>query len=197
MGVTFDAVLHAVAEHEPRVVDDPPVWQAATALILHDHAQHGPEILFIERTSRPGDRWSGQMALPGGKRDPQDDDLATTARRETFEEVGIELGAPVARLDDVHGRGPMPGIVAPFVFTVPERPPLVPEPSEVADAVWIPLGHALAAENAVRYRYRGMIGPFPGVRYDRFTVWGLTHGILDDFCRVIGEELPRPGFTFG
>jgi 8-oxo-dGTP pyrophosphatase MutT (NUDIX family) len=196
MRPTLDAVVDAVRRHQPALAAEPPPWQAATALILHDHAEHGPEILFIERTSRPGDRWSGQMALPGGRRDPHDADLAATARREAFEEVGVRLPEPVGRLDDVHGRGPLQGLVAPFVFTVPERPELVPQPSEVAEALWIPVAHALDAGNTVRYRYRGL-GPFPGVRYDGRTVWGLTHGILTDFCRVIGEELPRPRFTIG
>lgn len=194
--VPLDRILSAVASHEPEVVPEPPAWQAATALILtEDAAEEGPSLLFIERTSRPGDRWSGQMAFPGGKRDPEDPHLADTARRETLEEVGIELGDPVGRLDDVHGRGPLPGVVAPFVFSLPERPGLRIEPREVESAVWIPLAHALSGDNAVRYRYRGL-GPFPGIRFDRYTVWGLTHGILTDFCSVIGEELPRPRFTF-
>lgn len=194
--VPLDRILDAVAAHEPEVLDEPPAWQAATALILAEDADAGPSLLFIERTSRPGDRWSGQMAFPGGKRDPVDDHLRDTARRETLEEVGIALDEPVGRLDDVHGRGPLPGVVAPFVFALPERPELHLQPSEVESAVWIPLAHALAGDNAVRYRYRGL-GPFPGIRFDRYTVWGLTHGILTDFCRVIGEELPRPRFTFG
>lgn len=190
------SIVAALRRHEPAVLADPPPWQAATALILHDHAEHGPEILFIERTVRDGDRWSGQMALPGGKRDDDDPDLAATARREAHEEVGVVLPTPVARLDDVSGRGPLEGVVAPFVFTVPERPALVPAPLEVATAVWIPLRHVLDAANAVRYRY-GSLGPFAGIRYERFTVWGLTHGILSDFCRVLGQELPRPRFTIG
>lgn len=194
--LALDVILDAVAAHEPQVLDELPAWQAATALILADEPDAGPSLLFIERTSRAGDRWSGQMAFPGGKRDPEDRDLAETARRETREEVGIELGEPVGRLDDVTGRGPLPGVVAPFVFALPERPELRIEPSEVESAVWIPLAHALSYDNAVRYRYRGL-GPFPGIRFDRYTVWGLTHGILTDFCSVIGEELPRPRFTMG
>lgn len=194
--VTLDRIIDAVTSHRPQLLDDPPPWQAATALILHDHAELGPEILFIERVSRPGDRWSGQMAFPGGKRDPDDPDLSFTARREAHEEVGVALGEPVARLDDVHGRGPLKGVVAPFVFTVEERPLITPQPSEVADTVWIPLAHALSAESAVRYRYNG-IGPFAGIRYERYTVWGLTHGILADFATILGEELPRPRFTMG
>lgn len=50
-----------------------------------------PEVLFIKRASREGDRWTGHVALPGGRRDPEDKDDTAAAVRETAEEVGIEL----------------------------------------------------------------------------------------------------------
>jgi 8-oxo-dGTP pyrophosphatase MutT (NUDIX family) len=49
------------------------------------------EILFIKRAGRAGDRWSGHVALPGGKRDPQDASDRVAAIRETQEEVGLDL----------------------------------------------------------------------------------------------------------
>lgn len=59
-----------------------------------DWVQSGdPEALFIKRTSRKGDRWGGQVALPGGGRDPEDEDDRATAIRETAEEVGLDLTA--------------------------------------------------------------------------------------------------------
>lgn len=50
-----------------------------------------PEVLFIKRASRKGDRWTGHVALPGGGRDPEDENDRATAVRETWEEVGIDL----------------------------------------------------------------------------------------------------------
>ena len=50
-----------------------------------------PEVLFIKRAGRAGDRWSGHTALPGGKRDPEDADDLAAAVRETKEEVGLDL----------------------------------------------------------------------------------------------------------
>ena len=185
----IDRIVAAVGSHDPELVTSAS-WEAATALVLVDHG-HGPDVLFIERTSRPGDRWSGQMALPGGRREPRDPDLAATAARETREEVGVSLPDPVGRLDDHRERFGR-GFVATFVYTLEERPDLVPEPREVASALWIPLSHLLHPTSAVRYRYRGL-GPFAGIEHDGRTVWGLTLGILQGFADIIGAEIPQPG----
>ncbi|KAI1006058.1 hypothetical protein K3495_g2166 [Podosphaera aphanis] len=54
--------------------------------------QYGdPEVAFIKRASREGDRWTSHVALPGGKRDPEDKDDQTVAVRETAEEIGLDL----------------------------------------------------------------------------------------------------------
>jgi 8-oxo-dGTP pyrophosphatase MutT (NUDIX family) len=163
-------------------------WQAATALVVARGPEH-LEVAFIERTHRPGDRWSGQMALPGGKRDPDDDDLAATAVREAREEVGLALPGPVGRLDDQGGRVHR-GIVATYVFTLEDRPAMTPHPGEVADALWIPLPALFAPDAAVRYRWAGM--RFPGLAHDGRVIWGLTHRILGSFAGAVGLRLPHP-----
>lgn len=51
------------------------------------------QILFIKRARRIGDRWSGDIAFPGGKHDfnlDRNDDYRT-AVRETKEEIGLDL----------------------------------------------------------------------------------------------------------
>lgn len=52
-----------------------------------------PEVLFIKRASRQGDRWTGHIALPGGKRDLEDLSDKATSLRETREEIGLALNA--------------------------------------------------------------------------------------------------------
>jgi 8-oxo-dGTP pyrophosphatase MutT (NUDIX family) len=64
-----------------------------------------PEVVFIKRAAREGDRWTSHVALPGGKRDPEDEDDKATAVRETSEEIGLDL----------NGRDAM------FVGNLPER----------------------------------------------------------------------------
>lgn len=163
-------------------------WQAAVALVLAP-GRDGLAIAFIERTHRPGDRWSGHMALPGGKRDPADRDLAETAARESAEEVALALPDPIGRLADQRGRTSA-GLVATFVFALDERRPLRPHPAEVAAADWIALAWLFDPANAVRQRWAGI--PFPGIGHRDRIIWGLTHRILDDFGTSVGLTLPRP-----
>lgn len=191
--VTLAEVVDAVQRHSPVVVADAGGWQAATALVLADVDRDGAaDVLFIERVARRGDRWSGQMALPGGKRDPQDADLEATAVRETLEEVGVALPPAVGRLDDLRPSGPgREGHVATTVHVLDHRPDTVPEPGEVEAVVWIPLHHLFDRANAVRH-FHGAVGPFAGIRHGEHTVWGLTLGTLRNLARILGRELPRP-----
>lgn len=179
-----------VSAYEPDLRPARRGWQAATALILHDAGGLGPEVLFIERATRRDDRWSGQMALPGGRHELRDQDLAATAVREAREEVGVELAAPIGRLDDQSGRA-SGGRVATFVFELAGVPDLAPDPAEVQTAVWIPVAELVSPSAAIRHEYRAL-GRFPAIRYERFTIWGLTHRILTNFVEVVGARLADP-----
>lgn len=52
--------------------------------------------MFIKRASRRKDPWSGDIALPGGRRDPEDTSDCHAAIREVREEVGLDLSEDVA-----------------------------------------------------------------------------------------------------
>lgn len=177
-------VLERVRAHEPaRKPQSKRGFAAATAMILAGGAD--PSMLIIERASRPGDRWSGDAALPGGKRDPGDIDLLTTARRETLEEVAITLPTnAIGQLDDVGGRA-HPGHVTTYVFHIPEPLPTVPEPSEVARALWIPL--SVLADPSRRGRHPTRMGPFPAIVHEGLTIWGMTYGIVQRFIEITTE----------
>ena len=73
-----------------------------------------------------------------------------------------------------------PIAVRPFVFSLPDRPPLTPNP-EVADVRWVPLDHLLAPRDlslrSARGSGRAPRGSRLPARRDRI-VWGMTERIL-------------------
>ncbi len=180
-GLPDAATLAArVSSHVPRLGG---VHWAATALVLTDTPE-GPEVLMIRRLAREGDRWSGDMALPGGKRDQTDTDVVHTAARETWEETRVRVGEPVGRLDDLEGR-PFGNRIATVVFTVQGRPEPVPEPREVAAAMWLPVAALADPANRTWHRYGGIV-PFPSITVHEHMIWGLTHRLLTHFLAVAG-----------
>jgi 8-oxo-dGTP pyrophosphatase MutT (NUDIX family) len=147
-------------------------------------------VLLIRRAERTGDPWSGHMALPGGRRDPEDEDLTATAMRETAEEVGLELprASLLGTLDDVVPRTPVlpPIAVRPCVFALPARPPLTLNP-EVAAARWVSLDHLLHPDtyHSVRIQIRGENRAFPAYQLEDAIVWGMTERVVTSLLAQI------------
>jgi 8-oxo-dGTP pyrophosphatase MutT (NUDIX family) len=184
--------------HAPKLAEPAAdVFAAAVAIAFCAPREGEVSLLFIERALREGDPWSGHMAFPGGRRDRADSDLAATAAREAQEEVGLRLGAPLARLDDFENtRNPRvpPLVVSPFVYELGRLPELAPN-REVQSTVWIPVPWLLHPDAAVDYRFEreAQSFVFPALRYGRYTVWGLTYRILVNLFALLGRELrPAP-----
>lgn len=189
--ITLAAARRALRDHRPRPVQAPEARPAAVALTLFED-RHGLEVLLIRRAERPGDPWSGQIALPGGRRDAADADLAATAVRETREETGLDLSAAerLGVLDDLHPRTPTlpPVVVRPFVFAPPQRGPFVLS-DEVQRAFWLPLARLFApgARRAITLTLRGEERTFPAYLVDEEVIWGMTERILTPFLELVSR----------
>jgi 8-oxo-dGTP pyrophosphatase MutT (NUDIX family) len=160
-------------------------WQAATALVL----AAGPddvEVAIIERSQRAGDRWSGHLALPGGRRDDVDATLADTAAREAREEVGLDLGRPLGCIA-AHRARIRPGVVACYAFALDQPLAMTPQPREVANAWWVPLGELTDPANATTIRHTGV--RFPAIDVHGRALWGLTLKTLEHFAALAEVEL--------
>ncbi|CAO3642165.1 unnamed protein product [Mucor fragilis] len=111
------------------------------------------EILFIQRALHPGDFWSGHVAFPGGKNEPQDTSNLDTVIRECKEEIGIDLNSPnfipLGTLEHVEIKNiklnKLMMVLIPHVFlqVSPITPPLTIQASEVAEIHWIPVKYFL------------------------------------------------------
>ncbi|WP_341250552.1 NUDIX hydrolase [Euzebya pacifica] len=168
--------------HQPKAATQ--AW-AATALVLGE-GPVGPSVLMIRRLSRDGDPWSGDMALPGGKVDPTDISVEAAAARETAEEVGVHVGTPLNRVDDLESHR-FTSRIATAVFTVDGTPRLTPEPGEVAEAVWLPVADLADPTSRTWHRYGGIV-PFRSITVGDYMIWGLTHRILTHFFSVTGLD---------
>jgi len=162
--------------------------RAAVALILAP-SDAGLSVLLVRRAEREGDPWSGHMAFPGGHEHLEDTDLLHTARRETLEEVGIDLTAAelLGRLDDV---SPLRAelTVRPFVFwssIVPD----VTLSAEVAETLWVPLD-ALASDvlkSVHEVEVRGARMRVPAYVIGARVVWGMTYYLLERFLAQVAR----------
>lgn len=151
-----------------------------------------PTVVLTVRASALSSH-AGEVALPGGKRDLVDADLAATARRETVEELGVGV-------DQIELLGELPGLISkhglwvtPFVAMMPESVVLKPNPEEVSDVFEVPLSWLekdtrVATERLAR---QGAIQMAPIYEFDGYRIWGLTALILLDFLTLALR--PRQG----
>src|SRR5262245_40561566 len=184
MMATLNDARRKLREYQPvEIPFETGMIAAAVSVLLRD-GDDGLETLFIHRAVRAGDRWSGQIAFPGGRREPTDPDLLTTAIRETREEVGVDLAHAerLGVLDDLHPRTPVlpPVVVRPFVFALTERPTIGASP-EVQSAFWVSF-HALQspqARSTITVDHPG-IPPLvlPAYVIGQHTIWGMSERIL-------------------
>lgn len=168
----------------------PPQRRAAVALVLRTRGVD-PEVLLMRRAERDGDRWSGQIGLPGGHADAGDRDLVATALREAREEVGLDLehnARLLGHLPAVQAKARgflLPMWITPFVFQAQAELAPIPGP-EAVEVFWFPLTRARAGELAWTHRYRrgDEERVLPAWRDGERVVWGLTYEILSGFLRL-------------
>uniref|UniRef100_A0A060T5N7 ARAD1B13266p n=1 Tax=Blastobotrys adeninivorans TaxID=409370 RepID=A0A060T5N7_BLAAD len=89
-GVTRRSSVAIIIRYPGRKLQ-PGSAQQVLAQIKELDSTDSPEILFIKRAASERDRWSSHIALPGGRRDPEDKSDLDAAIRETSEEVGVDL----------------------------------------------------------------------------------------------------------
>jgi 8-oxo-dGTP pyrophosphatase MutT (NUDIX family) len=188
---TLNEARHKLRDYRPvEIPFETGMIAAAVAVILHD-GDAGLEALFIHRAERVGDTWSGQIAFPGGRREPSDPDLLTTATRETVEEIGVDLSRAerLGVLDDLHPRTPVlpPVVVRPFVFALTKQPTIVVSP-EVQGAFWVPLSvlQAPGIRGTITVDHPGITRQvLPAYTIGKHTIWGMSERILTPLISLV------------
>ena len=167
-----------------------PSWVAATTaarpaavlVLLYPDDGGEAQLVLTERTDRGGHH-SGEVSFPGGRAEPEDEDIAATALREAAEEVGLDPGACGARVLGSLSTQWIPVsnfTVTPVVAIAERRPVMRAQPTEVAAILEAPLASFLpgAPLVLVEREIRGYALRYSAYPIDGLAVWGMTARVL-------------------
>jgi 8-oxo-dGTP pyrophosphatase MutT (NUDIX family) len=130
-------------------------------------------------------RHAGQVALPGGKRDPADESSLATALREAHEEIGLprEAVEPLGVFDDYFTTTGY--VVSAHVGLVVAPFAPIADPGEVARIFSTELAIFLVEPTPHTVSLYGGPRAMPGYTVEGETVWGATSAILQDLARTL------------
>lgn len=152
-------------------------------LYLYNDRVH---IVLILRPTYAGVH-SGQVAFPGGGREPGDADLTATALREAYEETGINP----AQVEVLGHLTPLFVVasnyqVLPTVGWCDTRPDFRADPYEVAQIVEAPLAELLDTAHLRREEWilRGYVVDVPFFAVAGQRIWGATAMMLSELLAL-------------
>ncbi len=157
-------------------------YTAAAVLIpITDRSEPG-----VILTQRPSNMRShpGQVAFPGGKVDPDDENVIAAALREAEEELAIPR-----TVVDIIGvveeyRSGSGFAITPVLGLVPPDLTLVANPEEVDSWFEVPLEFILNPSNRVRKStlWQGQIREYDEILWQDRRIWGVTAGIISNLA---------------
>jgi len=169
----------------PGWISDPARSHPSGVLLLIFPKGDDWHTVFILRSQ--GGPHGGQISLPGGRMDQQDQDLKQTALRETMEEVGVmpDEVTVLGQLTPLH----VPhshNMINPFVGMIDHHPQFTPEPSEVQavitvslSALFNPNNRRMALFSRPGYRIKA-----PCYQQEGHCIWGATAMIVSEFEEI-------------
>lgn len=171
----------------------PPAARAALreAAVLVPLVERGAGLnLLLTRRAARLRRHPGQVAFPGGQRDPGDASLLDAALREAREEIGLPAGQ-VAMLGRLDRHETVTGFaVTPFVGLIPAEFRPAPDRAEVAEVFEAPLGFVLDPANFQVHhrRWQGGWRSYYAIPYGPYYIWGATARML----RTLADRMQDP-----
>ncbi len=189
----FDDLQKSRLQAKVRHVQNPE--QSDSAVLIGLTAGADGKIILTRRAGHMHSH-AGEVAFPGGKREPDDKSLLATALRETQEEVGlptaaVEVVCALPRMVTRHGLS-----VTPFFGLVPEQPALLANPQELDAVFCVPVAWLTDANNLKIDVFSNAQGEYhvPSFIFEEFRIWGITAMMLFDFLNLVfAADLKLPG----
>lgn len=175
--------LESLKQLEPKIAP-----KVAAVMMLFYPKEDLTHLVLIVRNTYKGVH-SAQVAFPGGKYEDEDVVFTNTALRETHEEVGVHPD----KMQIIKPFTPMyipPSnfMVHPFLGICTEEILFIPEPSEVAAIIELPLSVFLSEDIVVETNlttsYANNI-KVPAFDIDGNIVWGATAMMLSELKEVL------------
>jgi 8-oxo-dGTP pyrophosphatase MutT (NUDIX family) len=166
-----------------RPVTDEQGANAAVTLLIKPKGDDC-EILLVKRAKRSSNPWSGQMAIPGGKREPTDQTLKETAIRETMEETGINLTQShfLGVLTAVQSVPRRDLLILPLVVLLENEPTVELNRNELDAYLWVPYEKIIKTQGKIVEPDYGEVSAY---LLENAVVWGITYKILGDFNKIV------------
>ena len=165
-------------DFDPAEVTSP----AAVLIAVTDRAEPGVILTQRPETMR---RHPGQVAFPGGRIDPEDEDAIAAALREAEEEVALPRAAvQIAGIADPY-RTVTGYSVTPVIGVIPADLALVPAEAEVAAVFEVPLRFLLDPANQRQnsIHYQGGDRRFYEILWEDRRIWGATAAMIVNLSR--------------
>ena len=193
-GIDLDQVRRRLAEAGP-AVRSPREGQVtmASAVLAPLYESDGATHIILTRRSAALRVHSGEVSFPGGRQDPGET-LADTARREAFEEVGLDPSSVelVGELDHL-STFTSNSFIVPYVAVLPGRPELHPNPGEVDAVLHVPLAELLdpGTFREEVWSFLGAERPMWFFELEGDTVWGATAAMLRQLLGLVTGTVAR------
>lgn len=188
--VTIPAIVDALASRgAPEVIGAVPDDARASAVLCLLYEEDDDVYVVLTRRSPTMRQHAHEVSFPGGRREPEDPDLWSTAVREAVEEVALDPASikRVGVLDSFVTVGSRT-LVTPYVAVTGARPELVAAPAEVES-----IRHVALSELLLDEVWREEIWPMRHLGVERAitffelvddTVWGATGAILRQLLAI-------------
>ena len=143
---------------------------------------------LMVRSTNDRDRHSGQISLPGGKKEEYDINFEETAKRETSEEMGIDIyyNRIIREMSPIY-IPPSNFYVKAFVSYTKKNPQFILEETEAVELIEFPVSTLLnlseQPEMMVLPSSRGV--EVPVINFNNYSIWGATSMILSEFSHLL------------